>query len=246
MTVRPIRLVAIAHGEPSDAHRAAMQALTAAVAAGSESRVSWQIVDPQARDLIETVIASRPLPLSAVVPVVLSSDGPVRDRLALAFDRLRVPGLEVTEPLGPDPLLETVLATRLRELGLSPDDIVVLAAAGSNDAHAVREYSGVARRLGGQLGRPVTVGCIAAGSPRLSVAIDTARAVHPGARVVVANYLLAPGRFDSAARAAGAEAVALPLVIPDVPVPTELVQLVLARVAAAAGLVVGAGVPQPA
>lgn len=231
MVGRPIRLVAIAHGEPSEAHRVAMQALTAAVARAGQVPVSWQIVDPQVRDLAGLLSLSRPLPKSAVVPVVLSSDGPVRDRLAQAFRQLGVPGLTVTEPLGPDPLLEAVLTARLVDAGLRGDDLVVLAAAGSNDAHAVREYAGVARQLGARLGRAVTVGCIAAGSPRLPVAIDTLRAVHPGARVVVANYLLAPGRFDSAARGAGAEWVADPLVIPDAPVPTELVELVLARVA---------------
>ncbi|ANJ28469.1 sirohydrochlorin chelatase [Agromyces aureus] len=52
-------------------------------------------------------------------------------------------------------------------------------------------------------------------------------------RVVVANYLLAPGYFDDLARAAGADVVAEPLLLPDAPAPAELVDIVLERYDAA-------------
>ncbi|MFF2372194.1 sirohydrochlorin chelatase [Agromyces sp. NPDC058110] len=48
-------------------------------------------------------------------------------------------------------------------------------------------------------------------------------------RVVVANYLLAPGYFDDLARDAGADVVAQPLLLPDAPAPAELVDIVLER-----------------
>ncbi|GAA1958388.1 sirohydrochlorin chelatase [Agromyces allii] len=54
-------------------------------------------------------------------------------------------------------------------------------------------------------------------------------------RVIVANYLLAPGYFDDLARSAGADVVAQPLLLPDAPAPAELVDLVLERYDAASG-----------
>ena len=54
-----------------------------------------------------------------------------------------------------------------------------------------------------------------------------------GGRVVVANYLLAPGFFDDLARSAGADVTARPLLVPDEPAPAELVGIVLDRYDAA-------------
>jgi sirohydrochlorin ferrochelatase len=126
-----------------------------------------------------------------------------------------------------------VLADRLLALGLGDGDAVLLAAAGSNDPRAVRECFETARRLGHLLGRPVTVGFIAAAIPRLPDAIEMVREVHPGSRVVVGSYLLAPGTFYDAAAAAGADLIADPLLLPDLPAPRELVELVLERYVAA-------------
>lgn len=52
-------------------------------------------------------------------------------------------------------------------------------------------------------------------------------------RVIIANYLLAPGYFDDLARSAGADVVADPLLLPDAPAPAELVEIVLDRYDAA-------------
>ena len=57
------------------------------------------------------------------------------------------------------------------------------------------------------------------------------REVHPGARVVVGPYLLAPGTFYDAASGAGADLIAAPLLVPHEAAPTELVELVLERFA---------------
>ena len=76
---------------------------------------------------------------------------------------------------------------------------------------------------------------LSAAEPRLPEAVASARsdAGADGARVVVANYLLAPGFFDDLARAAGADVTARPLLVPDEPAPRELVEIVLDRYEAA-------------
>ncbi len=108
----------------------------------------------------------------------------------------------------------------------------MLAAAGSNDPRAVRECFETARRLAHRLGRPVTVGFIAAAIPRLPDAIEMIREVHPGSRVVVGAYLLAPGTFYDSAAGAGGDLIADPLLLPGESAPHELVDLVLERFAA--------------
>ncbi|MFC6256861.1 cobalamin biosynthesis protein CbiX, partial [Kocuria oceani] len=50
-----------------------------------------------------------------------------------------------------------------------------------------------------------------------------------GGRVVVANYLLAPGYFLDLSRAAGADVDAEPLAVPEGEVPPELVDVVVSR-----------------
>ena len=105
----------------------------------------------------------------------------------------------------------------------------MLAAAGSNDPRAVRECFETARRLAHRLGRPVTVGFIAAAIPRLPDAIEMIREVHPGARVVISAYLLAPGTFYDAVAAVGADAVAAPLLTPERAAARELIELVIDR-----------------
>jgi hypothetical protein len=78
----------------------------------------------------------------------------------------------------------------------------------------------------------VTAGFIAAAIPRLPDAIEMIREVHPGSRVVVGPYLLAPGTFYDQAAASGADLIADPLLMPDAPAPSALVELVLDRYAA--------------
>ena len=65
------------------------------------------------------------------------------------------------------------------------------------------------------------------------MALARADAAADGARVVVANYLLAPGYFDDLARAAGGDVTARPLLVEDEPAPDELIEIVLDRYAAA-------------
>jgi sirohydrochlorin ferrochelatase len=124
------------------------------------------------------------------------------------------------DPLGPHPLLIAALERRLAEAGVMPGESrgpgdpgtsVVLAAAGSSDPAACAEVAALAARwraLGGW--RDVVPGYASGAGPSPAEAVAALR--DGGARrVVVASYLLAPGRFAGQVRdqalAAGAAAV---------------------------------------
>ncbi|WP_308799526.1 sirohydrochlorin chelatase [Agromyces silvae] len=227
---RPLRLMALTHGEPSAANRAAILRLVDGVAmARPGADVSIAFVDARHRDVATALAQSVGDPEAIIVPLVLSAGFHVRTGLSRGIDRLAGKGATLAAPLGPDDRLAAVLAERIGSLD-GADVSVVLAAAGSNDPRAVRECFETARRLGVRLGRPVTVGFIAAAIPRLPDAIEMLRAVHPHTRVLVAAYLLAPGAFYDAALLAGGDHVTDPLLMPDAPAPAQLVDLVLDRV----------------
>jgi sirohydrochlorin ferrochelatase len=118
------------------------------------------------------------------------------------------------DPLGPDPLLIGALERRLAEAGVpagQPGTSVVLAAAGSSDPAARAAIAGLAARWRVLRGwRDVVPGYASAAGPRPAAAVAALRA-GGARRVVVASYLLAPGRFAGQIReqslAAGATAV---------------------------------------
>ncbi|MBX0300009.1 cobalamin biosynthesis protein CbiX [Cryobacterium sp. 1639] len=166
--------------------------------------------------------AGRPV---VIVPLLLSAGYHVRVDLAEAAAEASQP-VRVTGALGPDPRLARILADRLHELDLRPDDTVVLAAAGSTDANAVTDCHTTGAQLAAVLGRPVRVGFISAAEPRLADAVSTARAGAP-VRVVVATYLLAPGYFAGLAENCGADAVSRPLLVDGEAPPRLLVDVVL-------------------
>lgn len=227
----PLRLVAVTHGAPSPENREAVIRLVDGVASERpELDVSISFVDAANRD-VAAALAAAAEPDAVIVPLVLSAGFHVRTGLSLGLDRLGG-GAQLADELGPDDRIVAVLARRLLDLELDDEDAVVLAAAGSNDPRAVRECFETARRLGQRLGRPVTVGFIAAAIPRLPDAIEMIREVHPGSRVVVGAYLLAPGTFYDSAAGAGADLIADPLLLPGETAPHELVELVLERYAA--------------
>ncbi|WP_353828227.1 sirohydrochlorin chelatase [Agromyces sp. SYSU T0242] len=224
----PLRLVAVTHGAPSAANRQAVIRLVDGVAsARPELAVSITFVDASHAD-IGAALEAAAEPDAVIVPLVLSAGFHVRTGLSLGLDRIGG-SARLAPELGPDDRLVDVLAERLLVHGIADGDTVLLAAAGSNDPRAVRECFETARRLGQRLGRSVTVGFIAAAIPRLPDAIEMIREVHPGSRIVVGPYLLAPGTFYDQAVAAGADAIADPLLLPDAPPPTALVELVLDR-----------------
>lgn len=235
----PLRLVAVTHGAPSAANREAVIRLVDGVASAKpELDVSITFVDASHAD-VGSALEAAATPHTVIVPLVLSAGFHVRTGLSLGLDRIGG-DVRLAAELGPDDRIVEVLAARLAELGLAEGDAVLLAAAGSNDPRAVRECFETARRLGQRLGRPVTAGFIAAAIPRLPDAIEMIREVHPGSRVVVCPYLLAPGTFYDQAKTAGADVIGDPLLLPDRSAPDALVDLVLDRYAVAAASV-GAG-----
>ena len=227
-------LLACAHGTRSPAGRTAVARLVEAVAAAlpaTEVVPTW--VDVQTPDLAQRTeeYAGRP---AVVVPLLLSAGYHVYvdvARAAAADEAHRA-----TPALGPDPALARLLARRVHEAcaragaPLVESDAVVLATAGSSDARAVADCAVVAEQLAEELGRPVTVSYLAAARPRVTEAVAGARAgLGSGGRVVVANYLLAPGFFLDQSHAAGADVDAEPLLTADGEVPAELVDVVLER-----------------
>mgnify|MGYP002276919312 CR=1 FL=1 len=226
----PLTLLAVTHGSPSPDNRAAIIGLVDAVASRRDDLdVGIGFVDAQHTDVASAVARSVHAPDAVIVPLVLSAGYHVRTGLAAGLDQVESREVAMAAALGPDARIVDVLATRLESAGLRPADSVVLAAAGSNDPKAVRECFDTGRRLAARLGRPVTVGFIAAAMPRLHDAIEMVREVHAGSRVVVATYLLAPGHFNDAVATAGADVVAPPLIVPGESVASELVDLVLDR-----------------
>ncbi|MFI7484285.1 sirohydrochlorin chelatase [Kocuria sp. M1R5S2] len=232
-TENPV-LLACAHGTRSPAGRTAVQRLVDAVAArlpGVEVVPTW--VDVQTPDLAERTeeYAGRP---AVVVPLLLSAGYHVYVDVAEAVaadEQHRVSGA-----LGPDRALARLLARRVHEAceragaPLGERDAVVLATAGSSDRRAVVDCAAMAELLGEELGRPVTVSYLAAARPRVAEAVSAARgSLAEGGRVVVANYLLAPGFFLDQSHGAGADVDAEPLAVPEGDVPAELVDVVVSR-----------------
>jgi sirohydrochlorin ferrochelatase len=210
-------LIAISHGTASPAGQAAVAALVEAVAAAlPDTRVLLGHVDVQQPDVAASLASLAPGEPAVIVPLLLSAGYHVRVDL-----REQSAGHEVaiSPALGPDPRLVEVLAARL--------DAIVLAVAGSSDDRANEDCRVTARMLAEHLGRSVSVGFLAAAEPRLGPAVGAARA--DGRRVLVADYLLAPGYFhDLAERLAAGSPVARPLLDADPPA-APLVELVVDR-----------------
>ena len=207
-------LLAVAHGTRDPAGPAAVGALLDRVRAMRPGlRVAeayGELSDPSLEEAASR-LGGGPV---VVVPLMLARGYhaliDIPDRAA----RL-LPGAVTARPLGPDALLAEALARRLGECAqtrIPPrgEDAVVLAAAGSADPAGADDVRAAARLLARRLRRPVTHGFVAAGGPALADVVAERRRRGAG-RVVVASYLLAPGRFLDRARACGADAVSAPI-----------------------------------
>jgi len=241
MIGHPPALVGISHGTSSGEGRAAVRALHEAVAAAVASRsaargeaapsVRLGHVDVEQPDVPATLAGLDAEEPVVVVPLLLSAGYHVHVDLTEAIADASGSGRQVVlaGALGPDDRLAAVLARRLDEAGVRPDDIVVLSVAGSSDGRAVRDCRDMAGRLAAASARDIRLGFLSAAEPLLPDAIAAARADAPDSRVVVASYLLAPGYFQDLAARAGADVVARPLLVADGPVPGELVEIVVER-----------------
>ncbi|AWB95979.1 cobalamin biosynthesis protein CbiX [Agromyces badenianii] len=235
-------LVGISHGTASPdgqvAVRGLIDAVEAAVGEGSPLAASPAMVrlghvDVQQPDVAATLAALPPSLPAVVVPLLLSAGYHVHVDLRREIEAVADRRVRLAAALGPDDRLVGVLRRRLDEAGAAPDDLVVLAVAGSSDERAVDDCRDMGERLAAALGAPVTVGFLSAAEPRLADAIAAARLGGAGRRVIAASYLLAPGYFQDLAASAGADLVTDPLLTPN-DTPSALVDIVLDRFAAAA------------
>jgi sirohydrochlorin ferrochelatase len=235
-------LVGISHGTSSPQGRRAVRGLHDAVARAVAKRhpdgtpsVRLGHVDVEQPDVPATLASLADGEPAVVVPLLLSAGYHVYVDLTEAVEEETSRPVVLAGALGPDDRLAAVLLRRLREAGLHDDDRLVLAVAGSSDRRAVDDCVEQARRLAAASGRDVSIGYLSAAEPRLPEAVAAARgSLGEHGRVAVANYLLAPGYFDDLVRAAGADIVAAPLLVPEEPAPQELVDVVLDRYAASA------------
>lgn len=226
MSVRPV-LVAASHGTSDPVGQAAVAALVHAVAAAKpHTVVIGSFVDVQHPDVPESIATIEPDTAVVIVPLLLSAGFHVRVDLRIAAREAAPRPVTVTGALGPDARLAEILASRLEHCGLRPGDRVVLGAAGSTDANAIADCRLMGRLLAERLGRPVSVGFISAAQPALPAVVEAERDAARGARVVIANFLLAPGYFDGLARSAGADVVTAPLLAAGEAPPALLVEIV--------------------
>ena len=216
-------LVFVSHGTANEQAQALIAQLVAQVAQQLPGvRVHPTFVDVQ-QPQIDEVLAAIPLEVeTVVVPVLLSAGYHTYVDIAKAVEKRNSYAATsvATRTLGPHPKLIDLLLQRLEEVSLAACDQVVLGVAGSSDERAQDDVKTVAGILQSRLGIEVTVGFCAASHPDAAEAVELARekaatAAVPG-RVVVANYLLAPGFFDTKLRGAGAD------VVTDTLAPSEL------------------------
>ena len=191
MTAAPPPLVLVAHGSKDPRFGAVVYTVAARLrdlARPVEVRAAYLEHGPP-------FVAEVAQPGAVAVPLLLSGGYHVHVDLPM-----QAPAVRVTAPVGPDPRIANVLATRLREAGYAGGD-VTLAAAGSSDARARADVEVAAEQLAEVLGAGVRPAYVSAGEPRLSD-------VRPRA---VASYLLAPGVFADAVAGCGASVIAEPI-----------------------------------
>ncbi|MDL4812887.1 sirohydrochlorin chelatase [Actinomadura opuntiae] len=222
MADRHPALLAVAHGTRDPSGPAVVRELLDRVRA----RRPWlhvaeaygELVSPSLEEAAAELVARGADGPVVVVPLLLGRGYHALIDIPERAGRL-LPGAVTARPLGPDALLAEALAGRLgaRPSGRPenggpphPQDTVVLGAAGSADPAGVADVRAAARLLARRLGRPVPYGVVAAGGPALRDVVAERRR-SGAARVVVASYLLAPGRFLDRMHECGADAVAAPI-----------------------------------
>lgn len=240
----PPALLLVAHGSRDPRHAATVLRLTARVReAAPGTVVSCGFLDfalPRVGDVLGELRAAGHRSVVAV-PLLLNrafhatSDIPE----LLAGERARLPGLVVrqSEVLGPHPLLTRLLERRLAEANGGPlreraATGVVLASAGTSDPAGRAALTELAERWRATGGWGAVVSAYASASaPDPGLAVRGLRAAGLR-RVVVAPYVIAPGRLPerivAGAREAGAD-----LLAPVLGAAPELAEVVVDRYLAA-------------
>ena len=222
-----ISLVATSHGTGTPAARSAIGRLVAAVREAAphlDVRSAFVDVQPPRVDAVLDDVDG----LAVVVPLLLAPGFHVRVDIAGAARR---PWVVASDTLGTDDRLTTVMLRRLRQVGATPDDVVVLGSAGSTDPAALASIDRAGELLSVAWGAPIAVGHVGgSGRPMAEVVAEVAQ---PDRRTVAVSYLMAPGFFHTRLQRCGADLVTAP-VLDGRAVDDELVSLVLDRFAAAA------------
>lgn len=238
-------LVLVAHGSRDPRHAATVAQLRARVAEQRPGlRVEVAFLDfnaPSVGQVLER-LAAEGVREAVAQPLLLTRAFHAKADVPAALRRAasRLPGLSLVQAdvLGPSPLLTAALERRLHEAGVRPGDRrstgVVLASAGSSDPEAIAVIAAIAREWRHTGWCAVRPAFASACAPRTEDAVRALRAAG-AEHVVVAPYVLAPGRLPdriaAGAAAAGADVVA------DVlgPAP-EVVDLLLRRFDEAAAM----------
>jgi sirohydrochlorin ferrochelatase len=218
-------LVLVAHGTRNPQGLTMITEIASLVAehVGTVRTAFVDVLGPNPRE----VLADSAAP-AVVVPAFLASGYHVNADLPARVAESGHTSVTITPALGPDPILAEIMRARLLEVGWSPGDAVVMAAAGSSDPAARRDLFQAAALLGDLVGE-VHLGFVATGVPTVSDLVHRLR--RSGRRVFIASYLLAPGVFHTKLGRCGAHAVTEPLgAHPD------LVALLARRFTAPAGL----------
>ena len=224
-------MIACAHGTSNAQGAAEVNALRANIAALRPGLVVREAyVDVQQPDLVDVVAGLPEDPdggsagaSAVVVPLLLSVGYHVKVDIARAVKSR--PGSIAAAPLGPDRRLAALLDQRLREAGVTDNDAVVLAAAGSSNPNAAVSVEELADQLRALRSNRILPAYGASAKPSVPEAVailreeaaggagagESAGGVDLGGRVVVASYLLAPGFFHDQLAKAGADLVTAPL-----------------------------------
>ncbi len=207
-------LIACAHGTRNAEGQAAIRRVMAEIEALRPGlRVVEAYVDVQEPELGGVVEGLPEGTAAVVVPLLLSTGFHIKVDVPKAIKSR--PEVVAARPLGPDPRLAELLATHLRAAGLTENDGVLLAAAGSSlpDGSVDSEEQG--RLLGELLPNKVRVAYGASAQPTVPDGVASLRAELAAdggtGRVFIASYLLATGYFHDQLAKAGADVVAAPL-----------------------------------
>lgn len=202
-------LIVCSHGTSSASGRAAIRDIIDGVRELLPGiQVVQSFVDVEYPQIDEVVATSTAQDAAAiVVPLLLSAGYHTHvdiSRAVAASDRA-----VAAPPIGTHPLIAELVVQRLIEAGATPDDAVVLAAAGSSDPAAALDVQTVVETVSGLWGAPVSAGFAASAEPLLPESLAAARAT--GRRTVAASYVLAPGYFAGVIQSAGFDVVTEPL-----------------------------------
>ncbi|MCP1415140.1 sirohydrochlorin ferrochelatase [Paenarthrobacter sp. A20] len=207
-------LIACAHGTRNAEGQAAIRRVMAEIEALRPGlQVLEAYVDVQEPEL-SGVVENMPGGTAAVVvPLLLSTGFHVKVDVPKAIKSR--PEVVAARPLGPDARLAELLATHLRAAGLTEDDGVLLAAAGSSLPDGSVDSEEQARLLAELLPNKVRVAYGASAQPTVPDGVASLRAELASdggtGRVFISSYLLATGYFHDQLAKAGADIVTAPL-----------------------------------